>query len=119
MQTYKLIEYDIQSNEADILVTDGEFEILGYCLLLSDIKKIAIKKLFGFMCENIKISNCTIGLEKTENYYSYRIRAEVKSLHKNIVNVGDIEIELDKPIPKDINEGDIIEFDVSRIDIIV
>ena len=50
-------------------------------------------------------------------YFSYFLTAQVIESEKKVVRIGNIIINIDSPIPKDIINGEYIDFFVSRLDL--
>ena len=74
--------------------------------------------LFAFLVTDIVSENGLQVPEKTNcGYFSYRLFAKVADAQNRIVQLGDIEIVLDCPIPKDVFSGSYISFDVMRLDL--
>lgn len=114
----KIIDYDKNIGEADILITDGQYKILCYAYPFENKGKQFA--LVTFMTKDVKrIEAREYKLEKNINgYYSYNIQGEIVDIKKRIVKVGDILIVLEDVIPKDIKTHDFIEFSVERVDYI-
>lgn len=109
-------EYDKISQEADIIVSDGQFEILCYAHPFELKKsKWVLSTLFA---ENIMISfNKEPSVQKKDGYFDYKLTGKILNKSKQIVSVGEIIIELDGHIPNDLVEGNYIEFECMRIDL--
>lgn len=72
----------------------------------------------GFLVDNIWVDDSLRPPQKlSEGHYSYRITGEVSDVSKQHVKLGEYDFYLDRPIPKDIKNGDFISFDVVRIDL--
>ena len=114
----KIIDYDRSAGEADVLISDGRYEILCYAHPFENKNKRF--SLVSFMAKGVKrIEAREFKAEKSTNgYYSYNMQGEITDIEERIVKVGDIFIELEDVIPKDIKTHDFIEFSVARIDYI-
>ena len=114
----KIIDYDKDVGEADILVTDGQYEIICYVQLFENKNKHF--SLFSFLTKDVKrIEKMEYKVTKgIKGYYSYEIQGKIIDVEKRIMRVGDIFITLEDVIPKDIKNNDYIEFSVERIDYI-
>lgn len=116
--TTTVCDYDEDAQEADILVSDGNFSVLCYAhpFVTGDAKF----ELICFMAEDImRAPDNTCYVEKSEDgYYAYKMCGRIIDLSKGLVAVGDIVLEIADYIPKDIEEGEYIEFTVVRIDYI-
>ena len=55
-------------------------------------------------------------IKAEDDVFSYHLHAIVHDKHNALVRMGDIFLLLDMPLPKDINNGNIISFDVVRLD---
>lgn len=117
MNIKKIISFDPDSKEADILFTDGTNELMVYCHPITNIQNITNEILYGFMCSNIELTNSNEKIIKLGNYYQYEITAKITSLLDRIVKIGDINIKIDIPLPKDLKIGNIVKFTVDRIDL--
>lgn len=74
--------------------------------------------LFGFLVTNIISENALQAPQKTHcGYFSYRLFARVLDTANRCVQLGDIDIVLDSPIPEDISKDSYISFDVMRLDL--
>ncbi len=114
----KLIDYNKNTGEADIMITDGQYKILCYAYPFEDEDKRFA--LVTHMAKDVmRVETREYKLEKSiSGYYSYNIQGEIIDIKKRIVKVGDILIALEDVIPKDINTHDFIEFSVARVDYI-
>lgn len=115
----RIKDFDDDSLEADLIIADNDnnYELLCYCHpsngCYESKKKISITTLFA---NNIvKVHSCEYLIQKLNDYYSYCLQAEVIDKNLPKVCIGKIIIELDMPLPKDINLGDFIRFNVSRL----
>ena len=115
-----VVEYDDESREATVQITDGEISVSAYChpfefaLLSSEIA------LYALFTENIyQVDQFCLPQKSEDGYYSYHITAEVLDRYTSRVMLGNILLSLDTPLPKDIPNRAFIEFDVGRIDIIL
>lgn len=109
---------DEGSGEADILLSDGTYSINCFCSdctfseddTFSDI-------LYGFNVKNV-VKSFNEGYvidEKNDNCY---IQGKIVDRESEILQIGEFKIDLsDGNIPKDINQSDYIEANISRIDV--
>ncbi len=116
----EIIEYDEAAQEADILVTDGQHEILCYAhpFINQDINKFMLE---AFMTENvIKVEDKKdVSINKIDKgYYAYKICGRIIDIDKRLVSIGNIVIKIEDIIPKDIINNDFIEFSVLRVDFV-
>ena len=109
-------EYDIEANEAEIIVSDGYYEILCYAQPFE--KKDGQFTLLGFMAKDIRKSlNNNYLIEKDlTNYFAYKLQGKLINVKNGLVAIGEIIIRIEERIPNDIRENDFIEFTVLRID---
>lgn len=111
--------FDEDSGEADLIVSDGSYDVICFCSIFQNELQIMpkIKGIETFMCDGIMRSDDENYLiDKKIDYYSYHLQGKVLDVDKRIVSVGNIILKLDKPIPKDIKNYEFIEFDVLRLD---
>lgn len=114
-----ILHFNKEDSEAEVCVSDGMYDIHCYAHP-TDVILIGqyIDKIYGFLCTNIKkLDIPNFQIVKLPEYYSYRISAQLMNKEEGIVRVGEIYINLDEPIPKDIVNGDYIVFSVQRLDI--
>ena len=113
-----VLEYDNESREATVQITDGEISVSAYfhpfdfTLISSGIE------LYAMFVENIYQVDHFCLPQKADGYCSYRITAEVFDRYTSRVKLGSILLSLDEPLPKDIPNGAYIEFDVGRLDLV-
>jgi hypothetical protein len=115
----RIYSFDEDSGEADLIVSDGTYDVLCFCSLFQNELHIMpeIKEVETFMCDDImRVDIEEYMILKKTDYYSYHLQGKVLDVDKHIVSVGNIIIKLDKPIPKDIKNYEFIEFDVLRLD---
>lgn len=115
----KIYSFDEDSGEANLIVSDGTYDVFCFCSLFqNELNRMTeIKEVETFMCDDImKVDIEEYMIFKKTDYYSYHLQGKVLDVDKHIVSVGNIIIKLDKPIPKDIRNYEFIEFDVLRLD---
>ena len=119
MLVKKIIQFDKQDKEADLLISDGRYNVICYAYPITSVcLNQEITELYGFDCSNIlKISRELYDIKKQTSYYAYTFNACVISVMEGIVQIGEIRIRLDAEIPKDIFNGDYISFSVTRLDV--
>lgn len=118
MYIFDIEELNEDDNEADIIVSDGHYQLLCYAY---PVKKLTINQkvncIFGFACSDVvKAAYDYYDVLKLPQYYAYELNAKVVSKKKNVVKVGDLCIHLDTVIPKDIPDNDYVSFSVMRLD---
>lgn len=118
MYIKEILHYDEESREADVFISDGQFELLCYVhpYIPDGFDKLK-SPLSAYMTENVMraLENAYKTEKLQSGYYSYRLHGKIIDLQKRLVAVGHIIIELENVIPKDIGEGEFIEFTVMRI----
>lgn len=110
-------DYDKFSNEADIIISDGQYNLLCYCYP-TDIpqKGERVKAVTSFLATDMmRARDNAFSIKKIDDYYSYHLQGEVIDMTPKI-RIGNIIICLDNPLPKDIKEGEYIELLVGRLD---
>lgn len=119
MYIKEIKDYDIDALEADIIVTDGQYEIMCYAQPFGNKEKKSFK-LFAFDCSDVMraIENKYMINKDVESYYGYSLQGKLFDMEKRLVSIGKIIIELEDIIPKDIKQNEFIEFKVLRIDLI-
>ena len=126
MPSIKLLEYDEDAQEGvveiDISLNEPELasqialKAFYYSQSLSEANhKIS---LFAFLVTNIVSENTMQAPVKTDcGYFSYHLCAKVLDVESGHVQLGNVDIILDSPIPKDISPNSYISFDVMRLDL--
>ena len=126
MPIINVLQYDEDAQEAiaEIVTSLHELEqhpkvlLRVFCHPISTPVISGKISLFGFLVSNIVSKNALQTPQKTNyGYFSYRLFARVIDVRNSRVQIGDIEIELDCPIPKDILVNSYISFDVIRLDL--
>lgn len=126
MPTIKVLQYDEDAQEAIAEIATSLHEatqfsqvsLRVFCHPIS-LPMISSKiSLFGFLVSNIVSENALQAPQKTNcGYFSYHLFARVLDIRHRCVQLGDIDIVLDCPIPKDIPDNSYISFDVARLDL--
>ena len=113
----QIIDRDELSGETDVIISDGNYELLCYCAQSNSPTPSKIKEIETFLSEKIMIAcNNNYLINKTDSYYSYHLQGKVLECNPPVIAIGKIHIILDTPLPKDIKQHDFIEFFVQRID---
>lgn len=107
--------------EAEVIVTDGEYEI--NCFAQPFYYQIGIELKFPLLCYNVtnvlKLDKEVFSIEKLSEYFAYHLSGKLVDKKLETVKVGELLLELDNiVIPGDIKEGDFISFRCQRLDII-
>lgn len=118
MYVKQIVSIDKYSGEADIIVSDGVFDL--QCYDYQPIKtelNMEVDKLSTLFADNIIRSFASDYLiKKLPDYYAYHLRGKVTDINIPTVSIGDLKVNLDKPLPGDIAENEFVEFNVQRID---
>lgn len=126
MPIIKVLQYDEDTQEALVEIATSVHEAsLSFQVSLrvfchpTSLPMISSRiSLFGFLVTNIVSENALQAPQKTNcGYFSYRLFARVVDIRHRCVQLGDIDIELDSPIPKDIPDNSYVSFDVARLDL--
>lgn len=115
----RIDSFDEDSGEAYLIVSDGTYDVMCYCSLFQNKSQIIpeIKQIETFFCDGImRAYDENFLIAKKKDYFSYHLQGKVLDVDKRIVSVGNIIINLDMPLPKDIKNNEFIEFDVLRLD---
>ena len=118
MYIKEIKSYYEEGKEADLIISDGAFELMAYAQPFLKRFKDEKFKLIAFTSENIMtIDKEEYAIEKTnEGYYSYWFKGKLLDAKKGIVAINNIIIEDVGWIPKDIHDGQFIEFTCQRVD---
>ncbi len=112
-----VLEYNAESDEAVLQICEGEITLTAFSCPFVDVpmgKSIMLHTLFA---KNIYRTAIRRAPEKEDDhYFGHHIVAEVTSQKEGIVKLGSIYIQLDCPIPGDIQNGEYVEFSVDRLD---
>jgi len=117
----KSVEWlDKEAQEAEIIVSDGEFEIL--CFSHPFTKNINDKlsdPIFCIDATDIMISDeSRLLVNRDGNSYRYFVRGKLSDKNKKIVKLGGLILCIeDSYFPVDILENSIVEFSVSRFNL--
>jgi len=112
----KEIALDYESQEADVLLSDGNIEILVFSHPFEG--KIELP-LFAWNYDSVKKSDKNYYyVEKLDSYFGYKINGKLIDKEKGIVKLGEFLLELieDELIPQNIKDNDFIQFKVTGID---
>ena len=109
-----------KDREAEVNVSDGRYTVLCYgypCDMVAVNQRV--EEIDAFECENVMRSDETeYAIKKLPEYFAYQLVAKVVDNQKGIVRIGGLIINLfENAIPKDIMNGEYIEFSVRRLDL--
>jgi len=119
MYIKNILNYDDFSGEADIIVTDGVYEIMCYCHPIDNPRaNKSVKSIVAFLAENIMTEPHEKPMVKKtdESYYSYCLVGNVINREKCLISIGELIIELDGYLPGDIKVGDMVKLTAARMD---
>lgn len=114
----KGITHDEESGEADLLVSDGERDLICFCPLCRVECPSDVDKITAFLADGIMIADEPgYVIEKGDKgYYDYRLGGKVTKTEPAEVAIGGLRVTLDRPLPGDIKPGDFVVFTVDRLD---
>lgn len=104
-------------NEAILKVVDEGISLFVYSYPYSPSFVFSDIVLFSFLTENIMKEEVFSPPKQIDGIFSYHITAKVVNTSANLVAINGIKIILDTPLPKDIANGSIVSFDVTRLDL--
>lgn len=115
----KIIWICKEADEADLYITDGEYECIAFsqpCAYHEG--QILRYPLLAFVTKNLMLSyEDKVQFIKTlDSPLSYRCIAEVVDEANRLVKIGKFYLYLDANIPIGCSRGKIVEFDCGRID---
>ncbi len=110
-----------EGSEAEVTVCGENYQIVCFAhpfnLSVGDVIDVP---LYAFCTNHIQRSlKHSYRVEKHKNNYSYCITGKLDDNQKGIIRLWDIFIELDAPVPTDVELNDFISFCCDRIDIIL
>ncbi len=110
--------FDVSDNEADIIVSDGSYQILCYVFPVRSLKiGQSVKGIYCYACSStIKAKDCLCDIIKLPDFYAYSLTGQILSKSHNTVMIGNITIHLDTPFHNDMKDGDYVSFRVQRLD---
>lgn len=110
-------DFDKNSYETDVIVSDGCYEIMCYCHPLENKNLGAVVTNVSALFANdiMRIDNEEYLVRKETGHYSYYLQGKVLETQMPLIGIGKIAIELDKPLAKDIKQGEFVEFKVERL----
>ena len=118
VKTIKWIDQD--SNEAEVMVSDGCIELLCFSHpFKKNINEKLEEPIHCFNVDNVVIArDKTSCVNKSSSYFGYSLCGKLVDRNSKLVYLGNIKLCLENAyISNDILEGNYVEFDVSRLDI--
>lgn len=110
-----------EAGEAALTITDRKISCLAFChpcrLVVGDALKQPLLALNVKGIERVG-SDDEPSLTRTGGAWGHSGIAKVLNRRDNVVAVGQLTIELDQPLPGDIQEGAVIRFTCARLDAI-
>ena len=117
----QIIKYYEGDVEADVIVTDGRFELMCYALYCENNVGDVDFTLTPFDCGDVMTSEVNeYRIQKLESgYYDYKLQGKLIAVEKDVgtVQIGGIIISGVRCIPKDICVGEYVEFTVIRLEL--
>lgn len=113
----KLIYFDFEEKEADVLVRNNVGEFLCYIHPINTFDDLTKKfVLIAFLARNVKIADNDMYLisKISGDYYSFFFQG--KLIDANMIEIGDVNIKINDYIPNDIGIGDFVSFECNRVD---
>ncbi|MCT4646093.1 MAG: hypothetical protein N4A74_13990 [Carboxylicivirga sp.] len=106
--------------EADLILTDKEFELLCYAHPFNgSIGDCINDKIFVFEASNVvREDNVRYRIIKQGDYYEYQLTTLLISKDKGKLKLGDFQLEIDiNCLPGDVQDSDYISFVCQRLDL--
>ncbi|AKQ72683.1 MULTISPECIES: hypothetical protein [Bacillus] len=105
--------------EAEVVVTDGESEIICFAHPLNyKIDSNLEGPIYCFdVAELVKVDKKSFIIEKLDGHFEYRFTGQLIDKQLETVKVGQFLLELDTDWPGDIKDGDFVSFISKRLDI--
>ncbi|KAA6450520.1 hypothetical protein [Bacillus swezeyi] len=106
--------------EAEVVVTDGESEIICFAHPLNYKVDSNLEEPINCfeVAELVKADKEVYMIEKLDGHFEYRFTGQLVDRQLETVKVGQFLIELDTDWPGDIENGDFVSFISKRLDII-
>lgn len=105
--------------EAEVVVTDGYLEIS--CFAHPFLLEIGDRVSDYLICIGVeKVQRCNaieFEITRSSNTFSYYFIGKVAIVEESILNVGDIYLKLDIPLPGDLTTGEFVSFTCERVDL--
>lgn len=119
MYIQDVLRFDKSGKEAELIVSDGAYEVLCYAYPIDAVKTgMTISGLSGFSYTNmVRAAEQRCAVSKLPSYFAYNLTGKLISKQEGIVQVNNLKISLDAHIPNDLSDGEYISFDVLRLDL--
>lgn len=120
MYIKSILWLDEENKEAELEISDSVYSLV--CFSFPCYYSIKQKLLEPLECLDSKDFMISLDekykIERVNKGYSYRLCGKLTDVSNGIITIGNIVLHIDENIiPKDINNGDFVEFIVSRIDL--
>lgn len=117
--TIRIAEFmDEEQTEAVVEICDNGISLMAYSHPFMGLPLDGRITLDALLTKNIWLEQEQYAPIKTDKgFFSYRLTAQVTDAKAQKVQIGDIAIYLDLPLPKDIPNGAFVSFDVMRLDV--
>lgn len=114
-----IIWIDEEIGEADVIVTDGQYDIRCFAHpLFQQIGEELRGEISIFDYSDVIRSDTNFPISKYMGWGKHFLIGRLVDRTKGIVQIGDILLREVAPIPTDIQVGDYIEFSAERVDIL-
>lgn len=119
MYVQDVLRFDKSEKEAELIVSDGTYEVLCYAHPIDAVKTgMTVSGLSGFSCTNVvRAAEQRCAVSKLPSYFAYSITGKLISKQEGIVQINNLKINVDAHIPNDLSNGEYISFDVLRLDL--
>lgn len=113
-----ILYFSKEDSEAEVSISDGRYTVNCYAYPCDMVLvNQRVNTIYGFESANItRLNETKYAIKKLSQHYAYQLVAQVVDNESGIVRIGDLFINLDNPIPKDIMNGEYIAFSVVRLD---
>ena len=113
-----LVDVDTNNQQCVMPISEEQFVLTAFWHPVSFLAQNGRLCLFAFLTSNIiREARIQAPIKTDSGFFSYYIFAEVFSARNRHVRCGDVDIILDRPLPGDIVDGDIIGFHTQRLDV--
>lgn len=109
-----------EAKEAEVFLSDGDFRMICFSHpFKKGIGSVISQPIYALNAKEILKLNGEerFSVEKEEGVFNYKMAGRVIDKSKNQIKVGEFILELDNPIPNDIQDGNYVSFSCDRIDI--
>lgn len=109
-----------EAKEAEVVLSDGDFNMICFSHPFNgEIGNILDQPLYTLNAREVFRLNHEerFSVEKIEGAFSYRLAGRVVDKDQNQIKIGEFTIELDNPLPNDVQVGNYVYFICDRIDI--